>query len=403
VLASLGGENHLAWDIMGLLVVPALIVLNGLFVAAEFSLVSVRKTRIEELIHQGVLGARAVEAALDRLDRSIAATQLGITLASIGLGFVGEPSLAHLLEPAAVVLPEHWRQAATHSLATVLAFFLITYLHVVFGELIPKAMAIQVPDRTALWLARPLIFFARASRPLTLLMNGTANFILRRFGLQKPSGEEAVHSVEELLLLIEDTEEAGILDPDQAEFVQNVFHLSNKRVGDCLVPRDKMAVLELSTPPDQVLEAVRKGAHTRMPVYEGTLDNIVGIVNTKDLFFLFSLQGVVVLQDALYPALFLRPEESMANALRLFRKARRPMALVRDEHDVILGLITLEDVLEEIVGDIEDEHDRPTPKLAYVARRTPARPGTSSARAAPPSVRPAPAAVRPDGTGERGK
>ncbi len=172
-----------------------------------------------------------------------------------------------------------------------------------------------------------------------------------------------VHSVEELLLLIEDTEEAGILDPDQAEFVQNVFRLSNKRVGDCMVPRDKMAALELSTPPDKVLEAVRLGAHTRIPVHEGPLDNIVGIVNTKDLFFLFSLKGVVILQDAMYPPLFLKATESMANALRLFRRARRPMALVRDEQDRILGLITLEDVLEEIVGDIEDEHDRPTPKM----------------------------------------
>jgi CBS domain containing-hemolysin-like protein len=178
-----------------------------------------------------------------------------------------------------------------------------------------------------------------------------------------------VHSVDELMLLIEDTEEAGILDPDQAEFVQNVFHLSDKKVGDCLVPREKMAALELNTPPDKVLEAVRNGAHTRMPVYDTELDNIVGIVNTKDLFHLFSLRGVVILQDALYPALFLKPDETMANALRLFRKARRPMALVRDDNLHILGLITLEDVLEEIVGDIEDEHDRPTPKVTIRFRR----------------------------------
>jgi CBS domain containing-hemolysin-like protein len=169
--------------------------------------------------------------------------------------------------------------------------------------------------------------------------------------------------MEELLLLIEDTEEAGILAPDQAEFVQNVFRLSGKKVRDCLVPREKMAALELSMPPPKVLEAVNQGAHTRMPVYEGDLDHIVGIVNTKDLFYLFSLRGVVVLEDALYPAQFLKPDESMANALRLFRKAHRPMALVRDEAGKIHGLITLEDVLEEIVGDIEDEHDRPTPRL----------------------------------------
>jgi putative hemolysin len=235
--------------------------------------------------------------------------------------------------------------------------------------LIPKTIAIQTADRTALWLARPLIYFARCTRPLILLMNGVGKFILRRFGYEPAGGEEMVHSVEELLLLIEDTEEAGILDPDQAEFLQNVFHLSDKRVRECMVPRDKMATLELHTPPDKVLEAVRSGAHTRMPVYEGQLDNIVGIVNTKDLFHLFSERGVVILDDATYQALFLKPDETIANALRLFRKAKRPMALVRDEGHHILGLITLEDILEEIVGEIEDEHDRPAPRLPPRVRR----------------------------------
>jgi CBS domain containing-hemolysin-like protein len=384
------GTSSWLWDLLALLTVPALVVLNGLFVAAEFALVSLRRTRVEELVQNGVSGAKAVLAAIDGLARSIAATQLGITLTSIGLGFVCEPALAHVLRPAFNVVPASWQGAVTHSAATVMAFVLITFLHVVFGELIPKTIALQTSDQLALWLARPLILFAGVSRPLIVLMNGTANAILRRLGFAPASGEEAVHSVEELMLLIEDTEEAGILDPDQADFVQNVFRLSSKHVADCLVPREKMAALELNTPPDKVLEAVRSGAHTRMPVYEGDLDNIVGIVNTKDLFYLFSLQGVVVLQDALYPALFLRPEESMANALRVFRKARRPMALVRDSGGHILGLITLEDVLEEIVGDIEDEHDRPTPKVRPRARRAaastqrfpislakpPSRPGT---------------------------
>jgi putative hemolysin len=362
VFASIGADGHWLWDVAGLLLIPALVVLNGLFVAAEFSLVSVRKTRIEELLKRGVKSARSVESALLRLDRSIAATQLGITLASIGLGFVGEPALADLLKRA-LADASGWWAAAAHSIAGIVAFLLITYMHVVFGEMVPKTLALQTADRSALWLSGPLNVFARLSRPLLGAINGSANFLLRRLGYHAASGEEMVHSVEELKLLIEDSEEAGILDPDQAEFVQNVFRLSNKRVCDCMVPRTKMAALELSTPPDRVLEAVRSGAHTRMPVYENQLDNIVGIVNTKDLFYLFSLQGVVILQDAMYPPLFLKPDESMANALRLFRRARRPMALVRDETGAILGLITLEDVLEEIVGDIEDEHDRPTPKL----------------------------------------
>jgi CBS domain containing-hemolysin-like protein len=367
-------ETEWASGVVLLLSVPGLILLNGLFVAAEYSLVSVRRTRVEELIQHGVKSARAVEIALNNLDRSIAATQLGITLASIGLGWVAEPALVLLLQPLFGFLPESRGLFAAHSVAVAASFILITFMHVVFGELIPKTLALQVPDGTSLWLARPLLLFTQVTRPLTLLMKGLSNGIVRLLGFQPASGVESAHSVEELALLIEDTEEAGILDPDQAQFVQNVFRLSDKRVRDCLVPREKMASLELNTPPDKVLEAVRQGAHTRMPVYEGNLDNIVGIVNTKDLFFLFSLRGVVVLEDALYLPIFLKPDNTMAEALRLFRKAHRPMALVRDDDGKIHGLITLEDVLEEIVGDIEDEHDRPAPKLALRKRHLPPRP-----------------------------
>jgi CBS domain containing-hemolysin-like protein len=350
--------------------VPALVVLNGLFVAAEFALVSVRKTQVEEMVRLGLSEAKPLEAAINRLDRSIAATQLGITLASIGLGWVGEPTLARLLQPLFSFLDDSWAPIATHTAATLVAFLLITFMHVTFGELLPKNLALHTPDRTALWLARPLVVFSRLTRPFTMVMSGIANAIVRLWGYKPIRGEEMVHSVEELLLLIEDTEEAGILAPDQADLVENVFRLSAKRVRDCLVSRDKMAALELNMPPDRVLDAVRQGAHTRMPVYEGNLDNIVGIVNTKDLFYLFSLQGVVVLEDAMYPPLFLKPDENIATALRLFRNAHRPMALVRDNNGKIHGLITLEDVLEEIVGDIEDEHDRPMPKLR-LRRRLP--------------------------------
>lgn len=381
MFASADVASTLFWDILGLLLVPALVLLNGLFVAAEFALVSVRKTRVEEMQHRGVAGANSVLTAVGSLDDSIAATQLGITLASIGLGFVGEPALAHLIRPLFSDLPDRWQWFSSHAFASGTAFFLITYMHVVFGELIPKSVALQIPDRAALWLARPLLLFSFIARPLIRLMNGTGNCLLRLAGFRIAAGEAMVHSVEELLLLIEDTEEAGVLDADQADLLENVFRLSGKRVTDCMVPRDKMVCLELNTPPETVMELVRSEAHTRMPVYEGEIDNIVGVVNSKDLFYLFSLRGVVLLSDALYPALFLKPEETVSNALRLFKKAHRHMALVRDEEGHILGLLTLEDVLEEIVGDIEDEHDRPTPRLKLVRRprlSTIVRPGSTT-------------------------
>ena len=346
-----------------LLLIPALVALNGFFVAAEFSLVAVRKTRIEELVGQGAVGASAAKSAIDHLDRSIAATQLGITLASIALGMACEPALVRVIEPLFRALPETLQFLAKHSVASFLAFVFITFLHVVFGELIPKSVALQDAERTSLWIAAPLNVFARLARPLIMVMNGTGNTLLRWAGFRPAQGEESVHSVEELLLLIEGTEEAGVLDPEQASLVENVFRLTDKTVADCMVPKDKMAALELHSSPEAVLEAVREGAHTRMPVYDGELDKIVGIVNTKDLFHLYSLRGVAVLDDAIYPATYLAPDESISTALQLLRKSRKPMALVRDADNRILGLLTLEDILEEIVGDIEDEHDRPMRKL----------------------------------------
>jgi CBS domain containing-hemolysin-like protein len=363
VLFAVEGDVQWWRTALGILSIPALVGLNGFFVAAEFALVAVRRTRVEEMIAQGVRRAKGVQAAIDHLDRSIAATQLGITLASLGLGWVAESALATTMIGLFAGLPSPWDVIATHSVAGTIAFVIITFLHVVFGELFPKTVALQAPDRVSLWVAYPLSWFATVTRPFIYVMNGTGNYLARLFGFT-PSPESHVHSVEELAMLVEDTEEAGILDPDQAELLVNVFRLTQKKVADCMVPRERMAALELSTPPEKIMEIVRAEAHTRMPVYAGDMDTIAGIVNTKDLFYLFSLRGVVVLEDAVYSATFLKPDEELANALRLFKKAKRHMALVRDEEGKIHGLITLEDILEEIVGDLEDEHDYAAPKVS---------------------------------------
>lgn len=383
-------EGDAGWlgDLLGLLSIPLLVGLNAFFVAAEFALVAVRRTRVEELVSRGIKGARAVQNAVEHLDRSIAATQLGITLSSLGLGWVAEVALAHTLVGIFASLPSPLDVIALHTVAGAIAFALITFLHVVFGELFPKSLALQAPDRIALWIAPPFNLFVVLTRPIIVVMNGVGNWLVRLCGL-RASPESMMHSVQELALLIEETEEGGGLDPEQAQIVRKVFRLSEKLVADCMVPRDRIGALELTMPPDKVLEAVRESAHTRMPVYSGEFDNVVGIVNTKDLFHLFSLRGVVVLEDALYPALFLKPDEEVANALRLFRKAKRPMALVRDDDGKIHGVITLEDILEEIIGDIEDEHDVPMPK---VPRR--------KLRPIKPSAPPFPA-QSPPGTGPR--
>jgi len=356
-------EAVATWNWWSLMAIPALVALNGYFVAAEFALVAIRSTRVSELVKQGVRHSKAVKLATDNLDRSIAATQLGITIASIALGWVGEPTFVRIIQPWFEFLPDDWKYFTAHGVAIAVAFTLITFMHVIFGELMPKTVALQSPDKTALLIARPLNLFAMVARPLILMMNGTSSWILKRRGYQAAGTEGAVHSVEELRLLIDDVEEAGILDEEQAEFVQNVFELADKTVRECMIPIEKVACLDVNWDGERILAAVRDGAHTRMPVYDGDLTKIVGIVNTKNLFYLLSLRGVVVLEDAIYPATFLPPDEMLASALRLFKRSRRPMALVRDDEEKIIGILTLEDVLEEIVGDIEDEHDRPMAML----------------------------------------
>jgi putative hemolysin len=388
LLATADSEPSTTLVILGLLAVPALVALNGFFVAAEFALVAVRRTRVEELVNQGRLGAKALMHALTHLNRSVAACQLGITVASLALGYVSEPTIAALIRPLFTMFSPEWEGPITHAFSILITLAVITYMHVVFGEQMPKLAALQSTETIALWVARPVNWFARVAGPIITLMNGSSGWILRRLGYRATEDAGEVHSVDELRLLVEDTEEAGLLDPEQADMVLNVFGLSNKTVCHCMVPIERIVALPLNSPPEMVLETARLGAHTRMPVFDGTIDNVVGIVNTKDLFFLFSTSGAVLLEDALYPATFLDPAESVANAFKLFRRSHRPMAVVRDAGGKVHGLITLEDVLEEIVGDIEDEHDVPVPKLKFVRKRAAANAARANAAKPVPRGRP---------------
>ncbi len=376
--------NPYLLDALRLLAVFLFIVLNGFFVSAEFALVTVRWTRIEELAEHGRSGARRVRLALENLDDAIAATQLGITFASLALGWIGEPALAHLMEPLFAPLPNVWGVALSHAAAVSLAYLLLTFLHVVLGELAPKAVALDRAEDLALRLTGPLLLFARTFRPFIRLMKGTSARFVGLLRLPPPPVAQEVHSVEELGMLVEETEEAGIIPKDQAEYVRNVFRLSGKRVRDVMLPRDKVVTLGLRASPEEVLEICRQTAHTRMPVWEGNPDRIVGIVNTKNLFHLFSERGLVVLEDAIYPPIFVDPDQPVGRLLGTFRRERRPMAVVRDAAGRFLGIVTLEDILEEIVGEIEDEHDVPPPARAEPAAAPgPARPPGSSLATGP--------------------
>ncbi len=353
------------WPVLGLVAVCLLIAANAYFVATEFSLVAVRRSQVKLWRDAGRRGAAAAARAIERLDDSIAATQLGITLASIGLGFLGEPALARLIAPglAAVGIDE---SLSVHSVALVIAFSMVTFLHVVAGELAPKALALDRPGLVALACAGPLLVFGRVFAPLLRLMNGTGNALARAFGAAPAGSAGQVHSPEELQLLVSEASEAGAIRPYTGRILGNVFAISRIRVRDVMVPRERVFATPRRADPDELAERIREEGYTRLPVYEGTLDEIVGVLHAKDLLHLFARQRVVVLEDAIRPFVEMRPDDSISTALANFRRLHNHLAIVREAGGPLLGIVTLEDILEQIVGEIEDEHDAPVraPRLS---------------------------------------
>lgn len=342
--------------ILGLLSVVVCIALNAFFVAAEFSLVTIRHTWVEELSKTGHKGAVHVKNAIAKLDDVIAATQLGITVASIALGWLGEPAVAKLIEPTLVSLIS-WHHAAAHTIATVIAFSAITFFHVVIGELAPKAVALGQPEKTALFTARPLLMFRNAFRPLIVAMNGVGNFIVRKLGFV-PAGEGArIHSVGEIKQLVEETEGAGDLDPTSARIVGRALSLTSKRIGDVMVPKERIAALDLEMSDREIVERLWKMQYTRMPVWSRRRGRFIGIANVKLLLLQYARSGHIRLRDAIYLPLTLPHSAPIPNALRVFRKRKQHLAFVASDDGKQIGIVTLEDVLEEMVGAIDDELD----------------------------------------------
>jgi putative hemolysin len=364
-----------ALDLFRLITVPLFVALNAFFVAAEFALVTVRWTRVEELVREGRFGSRPLRVAAEKIDDSLAAAQVGITFASLALGWLGEPVIARLLEPLFQSLPGHWAVVVTHGVAVGVGFLLITYFHVVLGEQVPKVIAIDRAEDVALLVAAPLLAFGRLCGPFIGVIRNSSNTVVRALRLPPLLPERQVHSVEELRMLVDETKDAGVIPEDQARYVRNVLLISDKHVREVMIPREKVVTLSIAASEEEVLATARETAHTRLPVWEGDPDNIVGIVNTKDLFHLFSLKGLVLLVDATYPALFVHPDQRVAWLLQTFRRERRQMAAVRDAAGRFLGIVTLEDILEEIVGEIEDEHDVRS-AVRTGAEAPPAPPGT---------------------------
>ncbi len=352
--------------VLGLLAVFALVFMNGFFVAAEFSFVGARRTRIAQLALEGSAGARAAQGALEHLDRYIAATQLGITLASLGLGWIGEPAVAHLFEPLFErFLPEDIALRVGHTIAVVIAFSLVTMLHIVLGELAPKSIALQRPEDVAIIVARPTIVFHNIFQLVIRVMNDVGNAVVRLLGFQPAGEHQSVHSPEELEMLVQSSREAGLLQESEEVLLRRVFDFSDIPVVEIMQPRVEVDAVDVTTPLPELLRHIAAQHHSRYPAYEERLDNVVGVLNVKDVFDLLVAQPTLLvdsdsrfeMRSLLRTPIYVPETIGVDKLLEEMRRKKSHLAIVIDEYGGMAGMATMEDILEELVGEVDDEFD----------------------------------------------
>ena len=352
-----GGEMTLGGIVLRLGIVLLLVLANGFFVAAEFALVAARRSRIEEMAASGDSSARLVERALKDLDRYISATQLGITLASLALGWLGEEAIATLADRVLVRMGLIVPAAAVHTTAAAItAFLVITFLHIVLGELTPKSVALVRPEGVSKLVARPLFWFSIVMSPFIGFLNGTANRLLRLFRVRPRSEAERAHSPDELRLLVMQSRAHGALDETDSAMLAGVFDFHEKRARDVMRPRTEIVAIPLDASEEEVWRVMRTERYSRYPVYHETLDDVGGVLVAKDLWLKdpsapFDLTALI--RKPLYVP-DTRPAERVLDDLR---RTRAHMAVVLDEYGGTAGILTLEDLVEEVIGDINDEYD----------------------------------------------
>jgi magnesium and cobalt exporter, CNNM family len=347
-----------------LLAVVGLVLANAFFVAAEFALVAARRTRIETLVRRGDRKAKTVQAALKDLYRQLSAAQLGITITSILLGYVAQDTVAHLLHEWFAALPAGLDFLARGGVASVVAVALVSFLHVVFGEQAPKAWAITHPERTSRWIAAPLIFFSWITRPFTDLLNWSANRVIRLLGLRGTSAElDRIHSPEEIRMLVAQSQKRGKLDADDARLLEGVFAFSEKTAREVMTPRTEIVALPADLTLEEAADQVAVAGRSRYPVYAESLDDIVGIVHAKDILAGVRSAKGSGLRAVLRPAVFVPGTREVEDVLADMKRQKIHLAIVLDEFGGTAGLVTMEDLLEEIVGQIYDEYDRPTGEM----------------------------------------
>ncbi|MEQ7802493.1 hemolysin family protein [Pedobacter sp. ASV1-7] len=342
-----------------------LVALNGFFVAAEFAIVKVRASQIEIKAKSGSRVANIAKHITQHLDGYLAATQLGITLASLGLGWVGESVMHSIVHD--LLINFNLSEVYITSISTGIAFLFITVMHIVFGELAPKSVAIQRPVATTLFIALPLQAFYWLFRPFIWVLNGFANVILKLFGISNVGGHDSVHSTEELYYLLDQGKESGALDTNEHELIKNVFDFNERVVRNIMVPRTKISGVELNTPKMDVVEKIITEGYSRLPVYDDIIDKIIGIVHAKDLLPLLADNKDWVLRDIIRKPYFVPETKKINDLLSELQQKRIQIAIVIDEFGGTAGMVTLEDIVEEIVGEIQDEYDEEKPIVERIS------------------------------------
>ncbi len=340
-----------------LLAVLLLVLLNAFFVAAEFALVAVRRSRIDQMAAEGDRSAKVVQRALSQLDRYISGTQLGITLASLALGWIGEPAIAVLVDRALHLVGIEPASGAAHTGAGIaVAFLVITFLHIVLGELAPKSIALARPEAVSQWVVRPLMLFSQIMSPFIGFLNGTANRLLKLLGVEPVSEGGHVHSPEELRLLVMQARAHGTLDESDSAMLAGVFDFHNKKALDVMRPRTDMIAIAEDVELDELIVTLRRERYSRYPVYRETPDDIVGVFLAKD-FWLSEHPATFSLRDHLREPMYVPATRAAERVLDDLRRTRAHLAVVLDEYGGTAGIVTMEDLIEEVVGDIADEYD----------------------------------------------
>ena len=353
--------------LVNLLIILLLLLANGFFVASEFALVSVRQTRINQLANEGNKTAKVTVDALKELDRYIAATQLGITIASIGLGWVGEATLAKILHPLLDFLPYVSNTVASHTIAVALAFALITFMHVVIGELMPKSIALQYPEKTTLAVTRPLVFVAKIFTPFIFLLNGFGNWCLKLMNIPPAHPSHAVHTEEELDMIIDASYKGGVLNETENLLLKNSLKFTDLNAKQIMVPRCDVTAIPVDIDITELEKVILDNQYTRYPVYDGNIDNIVGILHVKDLYSCKMKNENFEIKQCLRKPLLVPETMTTDVLLQNFKNNHTEIAIVIDEFGGMSGVITLEDVLEEIFGDVQDEFDEEENDIKKVA------------------------------------